>query len=260
MIDKPIAFGRTAEIYAWEDGQVLKLFYDWFELEDIEFEAQMGRAIHASGLPVPAVGALVRVNGRNGLIYQRVEGEPMLRNFSRQPWLVWRYARRCAELHAELHASSVQAEIPFQRDRLGRKIRAAKALPEHLRTKALAALESLPDGDRICHGDFHPGNILTSPKGETVIDWIDAARGNPLADVARTSILLLGAAACQVRGALPQVFVRLFHAVYLRRYFALRPGGEAQYWRWLPVVAAGRLSEQIPELEAWLVAQAGKGG
>jgi hypothetical protein len=27
---RPIAAGRTAEIYAWDEGQVLKLYRDWF--------------------------------------------------------------------------------------------------------------------------------------------------------------------------------------------------------------------------------------
>ncbi len=31
-LDLPIAYGRTAEIYAWQNGQVLKLFYDWFKI------------------------------------------------------------------------------------------------------------------------------------------------------------------------------------------------------------------------------------
>ncbi|MBI4732425.1 MAG: hypothetical protein HY781_09960, partial [Chloroflexi bacterium] len=52
-----------------------------------------------------------------------------------------------------------------------------------------------------------------------------------------------------------KTFVRLFHAVYLRRYFQLRTSGEAEYRRWLPVVAAARLSENIPELEGWLLEQ-----
>ena len=43
---------------------------------------------------------------------------------------------------------------------------------------------------------------------------------------------------------------------YLRRYFALRPEGYEEYGRWLPIVAAARLSENIPELERWLLAQA----
>jgi hypothetical protein len=52
--------------------------------------------------------------------------------------------------------------------------------------------------------------------------------------------------------------MRLFHARYVRHYLALRPGGEAEYGRWLPVAAAARLSENIPELETWLIAQAEK--
>jgi hypothetical protein len=37
------------------------------------------------------------------------------------------------------------------------------------------------------------------------------------------------------------------------------PGGAGEHRRWLPVVAAARLSENIPELERWLLAQVRKG-
>jgi hypothetical protein len=75
--------------------------------------------------------------------------------------------------------------------------------------------------------------------------------------VARTTVIALGAAASsQVPNAALKFFVRLFHADYLRHYFRLRPGGQDEYQRWLPVVAAARLSENIPELETWLVRQA----
>jgi len=33
------------------------------------------------------------------------------------------------------------------------------------------------------------------------------------------------------------------------------PGGTNEYHRWLPVVAAARLSENIPEVEGWRLAQ-----
>jgi hypothetical protein len=56
-----LAVGRTAELYSWEDSQVLKLFYDLFELEDIRFEQKMARAVHSSGLPVPAAGYILQV-------------------------------------------------------------------------------------------------------------------------------------------------------------------------------------------------------
>ena len=76
-LGKPIALGRTAEIYAWEEGQVLKLFHDWLSANRVEYEAQISRAVHTSGLPVPAVGEVVEINGRLGLIYERVVGPSM---------------------------------------------------------------------------------------------------------------------------------------------------------------------------------------
>lgn len=254
-LGRPIACGRTAEIHTWQEGQVLKLFRGWVGPESIEREARIARAIHAGGLPVPAVGEIVRLDGRDGLIYERVDGVPMWESFSRKPWKLLYYARRTAELHVEMHARTIQTEIPSQRQKLVSKIQHAEVLPAHLRSEALAALGGMPDGDRLCHGDFHPGNILITRKGESIIDWIDSACGNPLADLARTTILLLGAAGSRPRALVQKAIVRIFHAAYIRHYFRLRPGGEDEYGRWLPIVAAARLSEEIPDLEKWLIAR-----
>lgn len=261
-LDKPLAYGRTAELYAWQEGQVLKLFYDWFELEDIEREARISRAIYASGLPVPAVGEIIRVNNRNGLVYQRVEGISMEELLSQKPWKAPYAARRMAELHVEMHGSTIEVEIPSQRKKLMNKILHAETLTSRLRSKTLFALDTMPDGNRLCHGDFHPGNILVTAKGEIIIDWIDSSRGNPLADLARTTIILFGAAYCQTQGSLLKAFLGNFQnayiAAYIRHYFRLSPGGKDEYNRWLPIVAAARLNENIPELEQWLIAQAEK--
>jgi len=255
-LGQPIAYGRTAEIYAWDEGQVLKLFYEWMGLEAIQYEQRIAKAVEASGLPVPAVGDIIRVNERNGLIYQRVTGVSMLAMMERRAWRIFGYACRMAELHVAMHERRVEVDIPNQRQRLSYKINQAAALPADLRSKVLVALERMPDGNRLCHGDFHPDNILLTEQGEMIIDWMDASLGNPLADLARTTIISRGAvAAGQIPKRWQRMAVRLFHDRYIRHYFALRPGGEAEYGRWLPVVAAARLSEGIPELERWLVAQ-----
>lgn len=258
-LGSPIAYGATAEIYPWDDGQVLKLFFDWFGRANIEYEARVARAVHASGLPVPAVGEIVELNGRSGLIYERVAGASLFEVMPSQPWTILRYGRRMAEMHVEMHTNPLQPDIPRQRQRLVRKINQAKPLPDDLRTRILAALEKMPDGNQLCHNDYHPGNVMASPTGETIIDWIDASLGNPQADLARSSIIALGAAASsQTQNVVEKWMVRLFHSVYLRHYFALRPEAREEYGRWLPIVAAARLSENIPEVEQWLLAQAGK--
>ena len=258
-LGSPIAYGRTAEIYPWPDNQVLKLYFDWFSRQSIEYEARIAQVVHNSGLPVPAVGEIVEVNGRTGLIYERVAGVALFEVMSKRPWTIFRFARRMAELHVAMHSQTIVLEIPRQRQRLVQKIESAAALPDALRQRVLAALAQLPDGDQLCHGDFHPANVLATPQGEVIIDWIDATRGNALADLARSSIIALGVAStAQTTRTIDKLLVRLFHAIYRRRYFALRPQGKGEYGRWLPIAAAARLSENIPELEQWLLAQAAR--
>ncbi len=199
----PIANGRTAEIYSWKEGEVLKLFYDWVKLEDIKNEVRIVRTIHACGLPIPTVGDLIHVNGRTGLIYQREYGDNMWKNLSQKPWRVFDYAGRMAKLHFQIHTRTIQGEIPFQEQKLFAKIRDAESIPSRLKSKALSALETMPNNNQLCHGDLHPGNILMTADGEVIIDWIDSSIGNPLADLARTTILILGAMETpQIKGSL----------------------------------------------------------
>lgn len=258
-LDNPIARGRTANVYDWGDKYVLKLFHNWFEFENIEYELKIARAVHASGVKTPAVGELLQIEGQHGLIYERAGGESMLTMFQRKPWMVFAYSRLLARLHKQMHECVFKADVPHQHRKLQSKINHADALSVSLKNSLLNALASLPEGDRVCHGDFHPANVLLSEKDATVIDWIDASRGNPLADVARTTIIFLGAAETdQTPNPFLKMFIKLSHAAYLREYFRLYPNGRDEYRRWLPIVAAARLTEGMPELEKWLIQQAQK--
>ena len=84
--DTPIAIGFTAEIYAWHAGQVLKLFNPGISRSSVETEANLTRIVYATGLPVPAVGEIVEIDGRYGLELERVDGITMLQAFTQKPW------------------------------------------------------------------------------------------------------------------------------------------------------------------------------
>jgi hypothetical protein len=66
-----IGRGRTADVYAWSPGEVVKLYHPWWPLSSIRYEAEMGRAVHAAGLPAPRIGDIVEVEGQHGLVLQR---------------------------------------------------------------------------------------------------------------------------------------------------------------------------------------------
>ena len=251
----PIALGRTAEIYAWKDGYIIKLFRDWMTAASVEYEAKVARAVHTAGLPVPAVGEVIEVNGRLGLVYERVEGMSMLETFRTKPWTLFRLAHLLAELHADMHACTVP-ELPSQRQRLENRIRGTEALSADMKRAVLMVLDEMPDGECLCHGDFHPDNILMTAQGPVIIDWMDATQGNPLSDVARTSLLFRVAALPPATPArwLIEAMRHWFHAAYLKRYFQLRPGDRQQLAIWQPVIAAARLGENITEERDRLIA------
>jgi len=253
-LGSPFALGHTAEVYAWEEGYILKLFHEWFPLSSIEHEARMARVVHNAGLPVPNVRDIVEAEGRYGLVYERVIGTSMLEVLSSKPWRIFKYAHLLAELHASMHTIEAVPSLPSQHRKLRRKIQHAEMLPCALQGGALRMLEELPEGNQLCHGDFHADNVLMTSKGPVIIDWIDATRGNPMADVARSSLLMSKAHIPDDKPLrwLLNLFRELFHRAYLRHYFQLRPGGREELSGWRIVNAAGRLSERIPEEEVLL--------
>ncbi|HSL42876.1 MAG TPA: aminoglycoside phosphotransferase family protein [Anaerolineales bacterium] len=248
----PIAEGRTAEIFLWDDRHVLKLYRDWCPPDWVEYEARIARAIHAAGIPSPAAGEIVEVNGRRGLVYERLEGISMLQDMNARPWTLWKHARSLAELQVKVHQQSIPG-LPIYKERLGYDIRNAQHLSEDLQDKALALLDALPEGKSVCHGDYHPGNVLLTKNGPVVIDWMTACTGSPWTDAARTSLILsIGArAAGKQVNPMIRMAIRLYHRTYINQYCAHMSKGSNELQRWMPVIAAARLSENIiPEREA----------
>jgi aminoglycoside phosphotransferase (APT) family kinase protein len=249
--------GREAEVFAWGDGQALRLAHDPGGAARVEREALALAAAHAAGAPVPAVYGRVTIEGRPGAIVQRVDGPDLLTMLGRRPWLVLSIGRSCGALHARLHELLAPAELPSLTDEMRERLQSGE-VPADVRDAALAQLEQLPDGDRLCHGDFHPANVLDAAGGRIVIDWTLAARGHPAADVARTRLLLLGGvvpdyAPLLVR-RLDRLGRRMFFGAYLRGYGRVRGPDPALVQRWEHVCAAARLSEGIDaEREALLM-------
>jgi aminoglycoside phosphotransferase (APT) family kinase protein len=252
-----IGEGRTAEIYAWGDNQVLKLFRSDVPEDWVLYEGRIARLAYEAGANAPAISTdIVEVDGRNGLIYDRVNGVSMVHQLTQKPWLVWKMGRLMAELHAAMHRTTSN-ELPAQYDRLCRSIQAAPHLSDDDKARVVAYLDTLPAGNAVCHGDFHPDNIILTANGAVILDWMNAARGNPLGDVARTSLMLSSKALPPgihaVKAFVIQRLRRIMHSVYIHRYCVLTGITLEQIDAWWLPVAASRLWERIPEETDWLM-------
>jgi aminoglycoside phosphotransferase (APT) family kinase protein len=210
---------REAEVFAWDDGRVLRLARDPSRTAMVEREVTALAAAHGAGARVPGVHERITVDGRPGIVLDRIDGVDLLDWLAGHPWAVRSVGKTLGIEHAALH----RVEAPG-------------------------------------HGDFHPANLLRTADGYAVIDWTNATSGDPVADVART-ILLMGSGkladgAPVVVRVLAPVARRGLLAAYLRTYAREAPLDRDLVVRWLPVWAAARLAEGIEPEREFLLARA----
>ncbi len=237
--------GRTAEIFAWDEGRILKLYRADFPRDWVDWEAKMTRAIGDAGVPAPRIFEVLDYEGRRGIIMEHVSGLSMVTALRANVTSVVQQARLLAELHAQMHERTI-LDLPLQHESLRRRVQEAKVDPE-IQTAALQRLDQLPDDSALCHGDFHPGNVMLTTDGPRILDWPTAMRGHPLGDVARTSLVLrlLEPSPDRAFGWLLRLVRNIFHAAYLRRYRQLRAVSRDAIEAWLLPVAVARTRENI---------------
>lgn len=250
MTDPPLGArlgsGRRATVYEVEGG-ALKL-YDGNEPATSAFgEAAKLATVAALGAPVPQVHAVARYHGCWGVLTSRCEG-PSLAERLRAPGAdVTALLSGMATLHRRLHGCSGDG-LPSLRSRLRHRIASAGQLTAPERRSLIDGLSRFgPERRCLCHGDFHPGNILGRADAPAIIDWADATEGDAEADVCRSYLLLRN-----VSQNLAETYLDAYAASPVRRTAVLE---------WLPIVAAARLAEGVGSETAELLrtARFGKG-
>lgn len=254
QLGKLVGKGRTAEVYQYGEGKIVKLFLDWCRPAWVEREYRAACVVQSTGLPVPQASELVEIDGRRGIVYQYVAGPTLLGTMTSKPWTLFAAARLLAKEHALIHEKQVYG-LPAQRAFLQRELAEGPNIPPEVRERSLAVLDTLPDAARLCHGDYHPDNIIMSPQGPMVIDWSNVTCGNPLADVARTLLMLGSPYLPPETPAKPiiRAMRRLFRRAYLKNYLQLTGASLDEVHRWLIPMAAARLEDRIPEEREYLL-------
>lgn len=235
------------ELLPWEHEQVLKLFRPGYPGPAIEAELRQARAAHALGIPTPRAAGIIEIERgglRRGIVFERCDGPTLLESALAAGAPLARLAQVFFDLQRSMHRCAGGA-LPEAKLRLADKIRAARRASEAMRQQALEALARLPEGFAVCHGDFHPGNVIMSERGPRVVDWVDAGRGDATLDVARTLLLLEHGVPAR---AAPQAR-KAFAAAYAECLEQAWPAGLEPIARWRLPVAVARLAEPVDESE-----------
>ncbi|MFB7618866.1 phosphotransferase [Kitasatospora sp. NPDC056181] len=151
-IGELVGAGRTADVFALDDGRVLRRYRGG---EDATAEAEVMAYLAERGFPVPAVWP---GPAAGELVMQRLSGTTMVEALVSGAITAERAGEMMAELLRRLHA------IPARR--------------------------STDPGHRVLHLDFHPENVVLTTEGPMVIDWATAEEGPPGLDSAMAALIL----------------------------------------------------------------------
>ena len=132
----------------------------------------MIRAVLAAGVPVPEVFGEVTLDGRFGIVLQRLDG-PTLLQLTRTGAVTFEQAGAIvAALAMSIHKTPPPPEVLSMREYMEAQLGHDDGkVPKHIATEILALIDRLPPGDGLCHTDLSPGNVIMTAEGPKLVDW-----------------------------------------------------------------------------------------
>lgn len=249
---KRIGQGQTAEIFRHGETSILKLFREDFSEEAIQHEFDNARIVLELGVKCPRTIDMMTMDNRKGIIYELVSGRTLLEEMIIKPWSIERRARQMALLHYQIHQKSGEQIKQKHKDILAKNISNAGDLTDDEKEQIIHYVNSLPEGSSLCHGDFHPNNVIAG-KEAWIIDWMTGTSGCPAADVARTLVLLKYGNLPKGTPVLMRVLLKVIKSrmskAYSDYYLSLSGMDIREIHHWVLPIAAARLTEWIPPEE-----------
>lgn len=251
-----IGKGNTAEVFYWNEQEVIKLFYPHFDHEYMKREFEVSSLIFDLGIPTPYVTEIIEHEGRTGIIYEKLNGNIFTQELATKPFQLKDNGRLFAELQAEFHQKTT-IELPNQKECLRRNISGTNLLTANEKETIIQYLYQLRDDNKVCHGDYHTDNIILVNGKPKILDWMTGTSGNPCGDVARTLIIMRYAVLPPSMPKITKWFIKwmrgLFTNYYLNSYLKITQSSMSEIEEWILPVMAARLVEGIPNIEKELL-------
>lgn len=187
--------GNTADVFDIDNNRVIKLFHTGYPRSSVEKEYTNSKLLNQLNIPIPKSYEIITYHDRFGIVYDKINGIS-LQDILIQSLDVGKNiigdVEKCITILASMHKiilcqkalSATSCKTTLQEN-----IQCTDALSKQSKTRLLQMLNDLPDGDSLCHGDFHFGNILMTQQGCYVIDFMNICKGHKYFDIARTLYL-----------------------------------------------------------------------
>ncbi len=212
----------------YRDGDTaVKLFDVAYSKADILNEALNLARVEETGLAVPRMLEVKKIEDRWAIVTSFIEGHTLSDLMKEHPDRKHDYLSMLVDVQLGVHQKTCPM-LSRLKEKMERKIRAAD-LNAGCRYELLTRLEAMPRHNKLCHGDFHPSNILITRHGTPyILDWSHATQGNASADAARSYLLFC------LDGDYDAA------EIYLKRFCQKSDTARQYVEQWMPIVAASQ--------------------
>lgn len=246
---KMIAQGGEAEIYDIGENKVLRVLRinngKTFETEKILFPTLQEHHIN-----IPLTYEYILVDGRPAEVMQKITGETMLEELTHQPFKIVNEIKKLARMQIDISNIEIESTLTSIQDTMNYFIEKPPLMEKKLIDFTLSLFEELPKNSQMCHGDFHPGNILIQDGKYYIIDWSGAYRSDFLSDIAHTYLLLKHVPKIPGQSRMQHTmlgFTGTFIAkVYLNEIYKLKNFDRALFSKWTVIMAFLRVYFGMP--------------
>ncbi len=219
----------------YRDGDLaIKVFDENYSKADVLNEALNQARVEETSLNIPEIIEVTKIDGKWAIITRFIEGKTLECLMKENPEKFDEYLELFVDIQLEMHRQKAPM-LNKLKDKMHRKI-SQSGLNATIRYELHTRLESMPNHDKVCHGDFNPSNIIITPDGRPyILDWAHATQGNASADAARTYLLFHLANEKETA----EKYLKLF---------CLKSDTAKQYvQKWIPIVAASQSVKGKPE-------------
>lgn len=249
---KLIARGGEAEIYDMGDDKVLRVLWKQSDrsYRSSETYGYLCPLLRQAHIDVPEIYEYTNVGERPAQIMQKIDGTTMLKQLARQPFQIPSRIKRLAELHNRMFSVKTDDCLKSIDDRLRYFVSKSPIADKELIDFVLRVYESLPSGNNLCHGDFHPGNILMQNGECYIIDWSGVYRGHFLSDVAHSFLLMKVVPKIPGQNSLSHSMMsaagRRIANTYLKDILRLQSFDFSEFSKWTVVMSFLRVCYGLP--------------
>ena len=186
-LNNPIAQRKYKTVYR-DNDKTIKLFVEDYSKADILNEALNNARVEETGLNIPKLLEVTKIENRWALVYEHIEGETLEELMQKNPDKKDEYMKIFVDTQMNI-LSKEGYLVNRLKDKTKRKIEEAN-IDADTKYELNTRLEGMKNHTKLCHGDFNPSNVVIKPNGEVyVIDWAHVTAGNASADAAMTYLL-----------------------------------------------------------------------